>query len=31
MRVSKFLGVLAGLALFCAAIFLMARSDGGFK
>ena len=28
---SKFLGVLAGLALFCAAIFLMARSDGGFK
>lgn len=28
---SKFLGVLTGLALFCAAIFLMARSDGGFK
>lgn len=28
---SKFLGVLAGLALFCAAIFLMARGDGGFK
>ena len=28
---SRFLGVLAGLALFCAAIFLMAQNGGGFK
>lgn len=31
MRVSKFLGALTGLALFCVVVFLMARNGGGFK